>query len=114
MNSPQNGDQGKSSSNVGAIAGGVIGGLAFLAAAGFVALVIRRRRASRGVINYSRPDDVEHPSTSASIAHASGVRPPEMRLYVGFFFLPLNSPSDLRTDRIRLTHSPTRIELTTG
>ena len=91
MNGQQNSDQGKSPSNVGAIAGGVIGGLAFLAIVGFLALVLRRRRASKGAISYSRPDDIEHPSTST--ARPSGTRPPEMRLYVRFF-LSLNSPSD--------------------
>jgi len=77
-------NQTKKSSNVGAIVGGVIGGLAFLAAVGIGAWMFLRRRANPR-IDEDYPD---YPRYSDGPLMAEQNMPPsQMRLYVSFVVL---------------------------
>jgi len=85
--SQANGDEPKASSNVGAIVGIVVGGLAALAAIGIgVWIFLRRRAAARVVGDY--PDYPGYSAVASNSEH--GVGPSQMRLYVRFF-VPVSS-----------------------
>ena len=94
-------------SNVGAIAGGVIGGLAALGVIGIgVWLFLRRRAVGHKGGDYSRV------STGAPVSE-HGKQPSQLRLYVRVFIVL----SGLRSDRIcrtHLTHQPIPPTLTTN
>lgn len=85
-----NNQSGKSSLNVGAIAGGVIGGLAFLVVVGGILL---RRRIS-GEVGGDHPEDLGH--SSGVVVDENDMQLSEMRLYVSFFVLLSNLFSDRR------------------
>ena len=73
-------------SNVGAIAGGVIGGLAILAAVGVgVWMFLRRRATARIRINGDYPDYPKYTAVASTSEH--GIQPSQMRLYVSFFII---------------------------
>jgi len=104
-----NNNQTKKPSSVGAIVGGVIGGLAFLAAVGVGAWIFLRRRApARNDEDY--PD---HPRHSAdALMSEYGMQPSQMRLYVRF---SSSCPAPFLTDlhRTRTTHPPSPATVTT-
>lgn len=100
----------KSSPNVGAIVGGVIGGLAFLAAVGFgIWIFLRRRASARGTATYGGIDGdyPDYPRYSdGPIMSEHSVQPSQMRLYVGHFVI-LSDFILTCVDRTRPTHPPT-------
>ena len=82
MSSSQDNSEEKPS-NVGAIVGIVVGGLAVLAAIGIGVWVFLRRRAAAQVVQEDYPD---YPSYSALASNSDhGMGPPQIRSYVSFF-----------------------------
>ena len=86
----------KSSLNVGAIVGSVIGGLAFLAAVGVGAWIFRRKKAVGEEIGRDNLQVGDVRCSSDIVTHEHDMQPPEMRFYVRFFILLPNLFSDLR------------------
>ncbi|KAF9791940.1 hypothetical protein BJ322DRAFT_1026298 [Thelephora terrestris] len=75
-----NGNGGKKSSHVGAIVGGVIGGLAALAVIGATWMFLRKRAAAHGDGDY--PDYTKvYPGGVSSSEHAHEIPPSQPRLY---------------------------------
>ena len=76
---------------MGAIVGGVIGGLAFLGAVGVGAWVFLRRRAARRNHGYAEAGDTNHQDypkySPGPVMSENGMQPSQMRLYVSLFIL---------------------------